>query len=105
MRTVDGTANPYIALAAILGLGLVGVQKGLELTIEGVDGSAADLSAEERTRRGIVRRINTTLGKSRDAARNDPIVREVLGQDFVEKYLNVNEVRDHKVVVLLAFTS
>jgi glutamine synthetase len=104
VRTVDGTANPYIALAAILGLGLVGVQKGLELKIEAVDGSAALLSAEERTKRGIVRRLNTTLGKSRDAARNDPILHEVLGQDFVEKYLSVNEVRNHKMVVL-AFTN
>jgi glutamine synthetase len=54
VRTIDGTANPHIALATVLGLGLVGVQKGLELKIEAVDGPAVLLSAEERTRRGIV---------------------------------------------------
>jgi len=91
VRSIDGTANPHIALAAILGLGLVGVEKGLELKIEAVDGSAALLSAEERTKRGIVGRLHPTLGESRDVARNDAIVREVLGQDFVEKYLSVNE--------------
>jgi glutamine synthetase len=104
VRSIDGTANPHIALATVLGLGLVGVQKGLELKIEAVDGPAVLLSAEERTRRGIVGTLRPTLAKSRDAARNDTIIREVLGQDFVEKYLSVNEVRDHKVVVL-AFTN
>ena len=38
------------------------------------------LGAEEGTRRGIVGALHPNLGKSRDAARNDTIVREVLGQ-------------------------
>ncbi|KAF8271243.1 glutamine synthetase/guanido kinase [Lactarius quietus] len=91
VRTIDGTANPYIALAAILGLGLIGVEKGLELKIEAVDGPAVLLSDEERTRRGIVRRHPTYLGAARDVARKDTTIGEVLGQEFVEKYLAVNE--------------
>jgi glutamine synthetase len=105
VRTIDGTANPYIALATVLGLGLVGVQKGLELKIEAVpDGPAALLSAEERIKCGIVGRLQSTLSAARDAARNDTTMRDVLGQEFVEKYLSVNEVRDHEVA-LRAFTN
>ena len=103
VRTIDGTANPHIVLATLLGLGLVGVQKGLELKIEGIDGSAVHLSAEERTKKGIVGRLQRTLSEARDAARKNTTVGDVLGQDFVEKYLSANEVRVLKVVVL-AFT-
>ena len=102
VRTVDGTANPHIALAALLGLGLNGVDNGLELNIEAVDGPAVVLSPDERVNRGIVRRLQRTLSAARDAARVDPIISEVLGQEFVEKYLGVNEVRGH-VTVALAF--
>lgn len=103
VRTIDGTANPHIVLAALLGLGLTGVERGLELKIEATDVPAVLLSAEERTKRGIVGRLQRTLGEARDAARKNATIGDVLGQEFVEKYLSANEVRDHKVVVL-AFT-
>lgn len=101
VRSIDGTANPHIALAALLGMGLNGVQKGLELTIKGIDGPAALLSEEGRANRGIVGRLQRTLGAARDVARKDAIVSDVLGQEFVQKYLDVNEVRDHKIVALV----
>lgn len=93
LRTIDGTANPHIALATILGLGLIGIEKGLELQIEEVDVSAADLSAEEREKRGIVGRFERTLSAARDIARRDTAINDVLGKEFVQKYLAVNEVR------------
>jgi len=102
VRSIDGTANPHIALATVLGLGLIGVQKGLELKIEGIDGAAVLLSAEERTKRGIVGRLQRTLSAARDVARKDATISDVLGQEFVQKYLGVNEVRGH--IVVLAFT-
>ena len=76
------------------------MKKGLELKIEAVGGPAVPLNAEERTKRGIFGAFQPTLGKSGDAARNDTTHREVLGQDFVEKYLSVNEVSDRTAVVL-----
>jgi glutamine synthetase len=94
VRSVDGTANPHIAVAALLGLGLVGIEKGLELRIEEVDDSAVDLSAEERERKGIQGRFERTLDAARDLAREDAIISEALGKEFVQKYLSVNEVRD-----------
>jgi glutamine synthetase len=100
VRTIDGTANPHIALAALLGLGLNGVQKGLELRTEAINGAAVLLSTEELAKRGIFRRLRRTLSAARDAAREDTIVSDVLGQEFVQKYLGVNEVRDHEIVAL-----
>jgi glutamine synthetase len=94
VRSVDGTANPHIALAALLGLGLIGIEKGLELRIEEVDDSAVDLSAEERERKGIIARFERTLSAARDLARESKAINDVLGKEFVQKYLSVNEVCD-----------
>jgi glutamine synthetase len=91
VRCIDGTANPHIALAALLGLGLQGVEKGLELTIEEIDGPAVLLSPGGRAKKGIVGRLQRTLSAARDVAREDTVVSDVLGQEFVQKYLGVNE--------------
>ena len=94
VRTIDGTANPHIAIAAILRLGLVGIEKGLELKIDEVEELAVDLSPEEREKGGIVGKFPLTLSAARDLARNDTTINDVLGKEFVQKYLDVNEVRD-----------
>ena len=94
LRTIDGTANPHIALATILGLGLIGVEKGLELKIEAIDGAAVMLNAEERAKRGIVAPLPRSLGEARDIVRQDTTINNVLGQEFVQKYLSTNEVQN-----------
>ncbi|KAF8265800.1 glutamine synthetase/guanido kinase [Lactarius quietus] len=95
VRTVDGTANPHVVLATVLGLGLIGVEKGLELKVEANDGPAELLGAEERTKRGIVGRIQRTLNAARDATRKNTTIYNVLGEEFVEKYLSVNEAMEN----------
>ncbi|KAI9444211.1 glutamine synthetase/guanido kinase [Lactarius indigo] len=82
VRTIDGTANPHIALATVLGLGLIGGT---------TDRPAVLLSAEERTEKGIVGHLHRTLSAARDAARKDATINDVLGQEFVRAYLSVNE--------------
>jgi len=94
LRTIDGTANPHVAFATILGLGLIGIEKGFELEIEEVDEPAVNLSAEEREKRGIVARLQRSLEAARKVAQNDKAINDVLGKDFVQKYLSVNEVSD-----------
>jgi len=78
LRTIDGTANPHVAFATILGLGLIGIEKGFELEIEDVDEPAVNLSAEERKKRGIVARLQRSLGAARKVARNDKAINDVL---------------------------
>jgi len=91
VRTIDGTANPHIAVATLLGLGLIGIEKGLELKMDEVEEITVNLSAEEREKRGIVRQFPCTLNEARDVARKDTTINDVLGKDFVQKYLGVNE--------------
>ncbi|KAI0040196.1 glutamine synthetase/guanido kinase [Auriscalpium vulgare] len=91
LRALDGTASPYLALAGILGAGLQGVLDGAELAVLEAEGPAIELSEGERKRRGIVGRMPRTLPDARELLRQDAVLHEVLGQEFVEKYLAVNE--------------
>jgi len=91
VRTMDGTANPYIAIAAVLGLGLIGIEKGQELDKEEVEGLAVDLSDEERARRGVLGLLPSTLIVARRLAQMDTPIKDVLGKEFVQNYLSVNE--------------
>src|SRR5712671_3987971 len=95
VRAMDGTANPYIAFAAVLGQGLIGIEKGGELSIDEVEGLAVDLSAEERARRGVHSLFPTTLAAARRLAQVDTPIKDVLGKEFVQNYLSVNEVREY----------
>ncbi|KAI0318088.1 glutamine synthetase/guanido kinase [Amylostereum chailletii] len=91
VRTHDGTANPYLALAGLLGAGLYGVREGAELTVMEVEGMAADLSEQERKKRGVVGRMPRSLAQAREAMRQSEAVKSLFGGEFVEKYLAVNE--------------
>ncbi|KAH9958021.1 glutamine synthetase/guanido kinase [Russula dissimulans] len=91
VRTMDGTANPYIAFAAVLGLGLIGIEKGQELDKEEVEGLAVDLSDEERAKRGVLGLLPSTLIAARRLAQMDTPIKDVLGKEFVQNYLSVNE--------------
>ena len=62
--------------------------------MEEVDDSAVDLSAEEREKKGIIGCFERTLSAARDLAWRDEAINDILGKDFVQKYLSVNEVCD-----------
>lgn len=95
IRCIDGTANPYLTLAAIVGVGSKGVADNLELTTRGAgDKSIAEMSEEERIEFGVgASRLPLTLPEARERLGGDQTVREILGDEFVTKYLSVNEVR------------
>ncbi|VDC07447.1 unnamed protein product [Peniophora sp. CBMAI 1063] len=91
VRSHDGTANPYLALAAILGSGLQGIQQGVELNIGDCPEPAATLSAEERATRNITGRMPTSLKEAREKLRASAAVKDIFGEKFIGKYLAVNE--------------
>ena len=92
VRSLDGTAAPHIALAALLAAGMLGVTSGRELEIAECEGMARDLSESQRKRMGIVGRMPRSLKDAREMLRNDKIIWDALGIEFIEKYLAVNEV-------------
>ena len=95
MRYIDGTANPYLVLAGILGAGYLGIRSNLELTISDCPGpkSAAQMSEVERRALGISKRMPLNWNEARESFASDEELSKVLGTEFQEKYLSVNKVR------------
>ena len=94
MRYVEGTANPYLVLAGILGAGYLGIRSDLELTISDCPGpkSAAQMSEDERRALGITKRMSLSWHEARKNFASDTELSKVLGTEFGEKYLSVNKV-------------
>lgn len=87
LKPVDATANPYLALAAVLAAGLDGMERGLdpgEPTL--VD--PATMSEEERVSRGI-RPLPTSLVEALDALEEDEVLIEALGKPLIRTHLAV----------------
>lgn len=94
LKTLDGTANPYLAMAAVLGSGLEGVLEGKELTLQDCKGekSAALLGEQGRKELGINDRLPLSWEEARAKFEKSDLVEAVFGKEFREKYLNVNKV-------------
>jgi len=81
-RVPGGDANPYLALAAMLGGGLYGIEHGLELEPEQT-GNAYESGKPK---------VPTTLREARDAFHGSAIARAVLGDEVVDHYTNMADV-------------
>jgi len=76
LKTVDGTANPYIALAAIIAAGISGIRKGLSLSSP-VQVDPASLTEEQRNKAGV-RLLPATLTEALDAFEQDEEFKKIL---------------------------
>lgn len=54
--------------------------------------SAAEITAEERYDLGINQRMSLNLHEARANFKQDEVLREILGTEFVDTYLSVNKV-------------
>ncbi|KAF7297453.1 1,2-dihydroxy-3-keto-5-methylthiopentene dioxygenase [Mycena indigotica] len=92
IRFVDGTANPHLALAAILAGGLLGFDAQQKLEMQDCPGpkSAAELTEQERLALGITTRMPLSVEEGQKSLEEDGALKAVLGTEFVEKYLAVN---------------
>ena len=87
LKPVDVTANPYLALAAVLAAGMDGMERGLDPG-EPTMVDPATLSEEERASRGI-RPLPASLDESLDALEQDELLIEALGEPLVRTHLAV----------------
>ncbi len=87
LKTSDATANPYIALGALIAAGLDGIERGLRLG-DPVNGDPADLTDEERSRLGI-RQLPSSLGEAIGELERDEVLLAALGSDLARSYLAV----------------
>ena len=93
IRCVDGTANPYLYLASIFAAVIHGLDAGKTLSVADTLEVAATLSKEKREELGIgERRLPLKLEEARRYLDQSVVLREGLGDNFVSKYLAVNEV-------------
>ncbi|UBF27506.1 glutamine synthetase family protein [Kovacikia minuta CCNUW1] len=87
LKTVDASANPYLALGAVIAAGLDGIQRGLELG-DPVTVDPGTLSEAER-QAGRMDRLPTHLGEAIAHLSQDKILLDALGPDLAQAYLAV----------------
>ncbi len=87
LKPVDVTANPYLALAAVLAAGMDGMDRDLDPG-EPIMVDPATLSEEERASRGI-RPLPASLDEALDALEKDDVLIEALGEPLVRTHLAV----------------
>ncbi|KAF8873768.1 hypothetical protein BD779DRAFT_1705403 [Infundibulicybe gibba] len=93
LKSIDGTSNPYLALAGILGAGSLGIERNAKLTQRDCSGelSAAELGESARAELGITQRLPLNWEDSWKTFSNDATVQEIFGANFVTKYSSVNQ--------------
>ncbi len=87
IKPVDVTANPYLALAAVLAAGMEGMDRGLDPG-EPTTVDPAKLTEEERAKRNI-RPLPASLDQALNALENDGVLIEALGAPLVRTHLAV----------------
>lgn len=89
LKQVDGLANMYLAMAALLAGGYLGIAHSLSLVHEDCPVDASTLSSAGRQRLGITNRVPKTLEASLEALNEDDDMCAILGAGFVKKYIAV----------------
>lgn len=96
-RFVDGTANNYLTLTAILGVGIAAWAKGQELTVKPMSGRSPKPDLETRRELGIEKPAPRSLKDATDALKEDEAVMAVLGKPLWERYVQYKEKEGQKL--------
>ncbi|EIW81762.1 glutamine synthetase guanido kinase [Coniophora puteana RWD-64-598 SS2] len=93
VKCIDGLANPYLALSAVLGAGLTGVNKGADLHVRdcSVDRAPGQLNEKERAELGIVDRMALSWEDAIAKLEADDELIDAIGRKSVDAYLAVNK--------------
>ena len=90
-RTVDGSANPYLAAAAVLAAGLDGIEQGIDAGEPNTD-NLYQHSYEELSARGL-RPLPANLLEAIAELERDDVLRNALGrgrgEDYIDYYARV----------------
>ena len=86
-RAIDGAVNPYLASAAILGAGLDGIENKIDPGTRNTD-NLYEVEEDELRRRGIGF-LPDTLKEAADHLAADDVVREALGTEYADYYVEV----------------
>lgn len=89
LKLMDGLANPYLALCAIMSAGLDGVRNKMPLTAGDCNDVPAELDPEEREALGIRTLLPKNLQESLAALEVNPVFSILVGDSIVSTYLSV----------------
>ncbi|KAI8611926.1 hypothetical protein BC830DRAFT_1068266 [Chytriomyces sp. MP71] len=84
-KTLDATANPYLALGAILYAGMDGIRKQLALPAP-INVDPMTLSGEKAPKR-----LASTVGEALDLLKADAVLREAMGTKLMDNFVEVKE--------------
>ena len=90
LRSVDPSANPYLAMAAILAAGLDGVKNGLTPPPP-VDRNIYRMNTEERAEYGIAN-LPASLNEALETLAKDEVIVNALGEHIYENFKEAKEV-------------
>lgn len=91
IKCVDGLANPYLAMAAILLAGASGFIAREQLTWRDCEADPASLTANDRKELNITDMLPASVTDALLALGEDEQMVELLGPELVEKYTAVKE--------------
>ncbi|KAI0404809.1 glutamine synthetase/guanido kinase [Xylaria palmicola] len=96
LKALDGIANPYLAVMAILEAGMEGVRTLTPLKWKDCAQDPAKLTKVERGRLGIETKLPDSVGQALNALRSDKGLSSLLEPAFLELYIRVKEAeREH----------
>lgn len=87
LRCMDGFANPYLAMSAVLGAGFQGVLDAEPLTKPDCQVDPATLTDQERKYHGIAELLPVSMSEALEYLRQDEEMGKVLGKAVVEHHL------------------
>jgi glutamine synthetase len=88
-KLMDGFANPYVALCALLAAGMNGMKRGTQLSAGPCPRGANVLSPGEREKLGIRTLLPKSLSESLDVMLSDTVICETIGQAIIEPYVAI----------------
>ncbi|MFS0751753.1 type I glutamate--ammonia ligase [Oceanobacillus sp. 1P07AA] len=90
VRSVDPSANPYMALSVLLASGLDGIEQGLEAP-ESVDRNIYVMDKAEREANGV-QDLPATLKDAMDNLKKDEVLVASLGEHLFEHFIEAKEI-------------
>ncbi len=89
LKTVDGSANPYLALGSVISAGLDGIKRGLKLG-KPVTVDPGNIPVKEREARGIDD-LPVFLGDAIVNLFNDDVLKNALGSELAQAFIAVRQ--------------
>ncbi|KAL0942698.1 glutamine synthetase [Colletotrichum truncatum] len=91
IKCLDGIANPYLAVAALLGAGSHGVQTNEKLVWGDCEVDPATLTQNDRKELGVEQMLPSSLPEALKSLAEDEVLVELLGEELIERYTTVKE--------------